>query len=164
LEHEFDRRVEEFHLQSNGNEHDDERSTAMGVSLTRTRSANMRVTCDANAFSLQMSSVVSTSPSKPTDEMNEFDEKSVDTMMNDDIAIVPSRLKRRLEQYEHDRQVERAHVNRMQAKREADIEARLRKDRVCRQSTSFPCSSDERRTILFVQRIATFEPIEICAT
>ena len=42
-----------------------------------------------------------------------------------------NRLKRRLEQYEHDRQVERAHVNRIQAKREADIEARLRKDRVC---------------------------------
>jgi hypothetical protein len=40
------------------------------------------------------------------------------------------RLKRRLEQYEHDRQIERAHANRIQAKREADIEARLRKDRV----------------------------------
>lgn len=40
-------------------------------------------------------------------------------------------MKRRLEQYEHDRQVERAHANRIQAKREADIEARLRKDRVC---------------------------------
>jgi hypothetical protein len=40
-------------------------------------------------------------------------------------------LKRRLEQYEHDRQIEKAHANRIQAKREADIEARLRKDRVC---------------------------------
>lgn len=45
--------------------------------------------------------------------------------------ILLCRLKRRLEQYEHDRQVERAHANRLQAKREADLEARLRKDRVC---------------------------------
>ena len=41
------------------------------------------------------------------------------------------RLKRRLEQYEHDRQVERVQANRLQAKREAEIEARLRKERVC---------------------------------
>ncbi len=47
------------------------------------------------------------------------------------------RLKRRLEQYEHDRQIERAHANRLQAKREADIEARLRKDRVCIQIKLF---------------------------
>ncbi|CAF3795794.1 unnamed protein product [Rotaria magnacalcarata] len=58
-------------------------------------------------------SVLPTPSPSATDEMNEFDEK----------------LKRRLEQYEHDRQIERAHVNRLQAKREAEIEARLRKDR-----------------------------------
>ncbi len=46
------------------------------------------------------------------------------------LIICLFRLKRRLEQYEHDRQIERAHANRLQAKREADIEARLRKDRV----------------------------------
>lgn len=43
-------------------------------------------------------------------------------------------MKRRLEQYEHERQVERAQVTRIQAKREAEIEARLRKDRVSRQN------------------------------
>ena len=47
------------------------------------------------------------------------------------LELLLFRLKRRLEQYEHDRQVERVHANRLQAKREADIEARLRKDRVC---------------------------------
>lgn len=47
------------------------------------------------------------------------------------VILLLFRLKRRLEQYEHDRQIERAHVNRLQAKREAEIEARLRKDRVC---------------------------------
>jgi len=48
-----------------------------------------------------------------------------------EVFFLSLRLKRRLEQYEHDRQIERAQVNRLQAKREVDIEARLRKDRVC---------------------------------
>ncbi|CAF0761282.1 unnamed protein product [Adineta steineri] len=88
LEHEFDRRVEEFNFQSNGNDIEEERMNIIPISTV--------------------------SPSQnQNDDMNEFDEK----------------LKRRLEQYEHDRQVERVHANRMQAKREADIEARLRKDR-----------------------------------
>ena len=32
LEHEFDRRVEEFHLQTNGNDHEEERITIIPVS------------------------------------------------------------------------------------------------------------------------------------
>ncbi|CAF0787688.1 unnamed protein product [Adineta ricciae] len=88
LEHEFDRRVEEFTFQTNGAEIEEERMNIIPISTVSPSS-------DAN------------------DDMNEFDEK----------------LKRRLEQYEHDRQVERAHANRLQAKREADLEARLRKDR-----------------------------------
>ncbi|UJR35275.1 hypothetical protein I4U23_028039 [Adineta vaga] len=88
LEHEFDRRVEEFNFHTNGNENEEERINIIPIST------------------------ISPSPNS-TDDMNEFDEK----------------LKRRLEQYEHDRQVERAHVNRLQAKREADLDARLRKDR-----------------------------------
>ncbi len=53
------------------------------------------------------------------------------------IILLLFRLKRRLEQYEHDRQIERAHASRIQAKREADIELRLRKDRVCIRLTHF---------------------------
>ena len=34
LEHEFDRRVEEFHFQGNGHDHDDERRNVMPVSST----------------------------------------------------------------------------------------------------------------------------------
>ena len=91
LEHDFDRRVEEFHLQTNGNDIDEDRMNLIQV---------------ANVLPAAVSPT-------GTDEMNEFDEK----------------LKRRLEQFEHDRQIERTQVNRLQAKREADIEARLRKDR-----------------------------------
>ncbi|CAF2382178.1 unnamed protein product [Rotaria sp. Silwood2] len=90
LEHEFDRRVEEFNFHTNGNDNEEER-------------INM----------IPISTILPTTSPNATDEMNEFDEK----------------LKRRLEQYEHDRQIERAHVNRLQAKREIEIEARLRKDR-----------------------------------
>ena len=40
------------------------------------------------------------------------------------------RLKRRLEEFEHERELERAHRNRMLAKREIDIQTRVRQDRV----------------------------------
>jgi RIO-like serine/threonine protein kinase len=40
------------------------------------------------------------------------------------------RLKRRLEQFEQEREVERMYINQMFAKREANIKARLHKDRV----------------------------------
>ena len=40
------------------------------------------------------------------------------------------RLKRRLEQFERERELERAHRNRMLAKREIDIQTRVRQDRV----------------------------------
>ncbi len=63
--------------------------------------------------------------------MNSMKSKEHGTGVGDTIiSFELIRLKRRLEQYEHDRQIERAHTNRLQAKREADIEARLRKDRV----------------------------------
>ncbi|CAF0829403.1 unnamed protein product [Rotaria sp. Silwood1] len=48
-----------------------------------------------------------------TDEMNHFDEK----------------LKRRLEQFDQERQIERAHINQMFTKNKLDTEARLRKER-----------------------------------
>ncbi|CAF4049855.1 unnamed protein product, partial [Rotaria sp. Silwood2] len=48
-----------------------------------------------------------------TNEINQFDEK----------------LKRRLEQFEQERQIERAHINRMLTKHKLDTETRLRKER-----------------------------------
>lgn len=41
------------------------------------------------------------------------------------------RLKRRLEQFEQERKVERAYIDQMLVKNKYDIEERLRKDRVC---------------------------------
>lgn len=87
LEHEFDRRVEEFHLQTNGNDHEDERVNAVPVSaascfLNDTRIKQSSMTSDLS-FSFEKVSTTMPGMSPPaTDEMNEFDEKYV--RMNDD--------------------------------------------------------------------------------
>ncbi len=47
------------------------------------------------------------------------------------------RLKRRLEQFEQEREIERAQIHQISPKRQPDIEVRLRKDRVCIFSKSF---------------------------
>ena len=73
-----------------------------------------------------------------------------------------NRLKRRLEQYEHDRQIERAQANRLQAKREADIEARLRKDRVCTHTKSSRVVNYENDLDYF--RIEMLVLIKMCAS
>ncbi|CAM2699473.1 unnamed protein product [Rotaria socialis] len=56
---------------------------------------------------------ISSQSTNGTDEINRFDEK----------------LKRRLEQFEQEREAERAYISRMLVKTENDIETRLRKDR-----------------------------------
>ena len=43
LEHEFDRRVEEFHFQGNGNDHDDERRNVMPVSSSTGKNVTRHV-------------------------------------------------------------------------------------------------------------------------
>jgi len=69
LEHEFDRRVEEFNFQSNGNENDEERFNLIPVSLIN------KLYLRTIFFHSQISNAIPTSSPSATDEMNEFDEK-----------------------------------------------------------------------------------------
>lgn len=123
LEHEFDRRVEEFHFQGNGHDHEEERINIIPVSVfSPDKWSSYSVVVDFDWCS-----------NIHCGWWNEWIRWEVRKKLEDGRISIsfPLRLKRRLEQYEHDRQVERVHANRLQAKREADIEARLRKDRVC---------------------------------
>ncbi|CAF0791452.1 unnamed protein product [Didymodactylos carnosus] len=116
LESEFDRRVEEFHFHGDSDEEFDYASQAV-LSNPNTNDGH---------YIPSIKPFVSTSilPQTPlntnqtgklsmTNEMNEFDEK----------------LKRRLEQFEQERQVQRQIMTKLQERKEADIEAHLRRDR-----------------------------------
>jgi len=71
LEHEFDRRVEEFNFQTNANENDEERINIIPVSSIHSHSQQSL----NHLFHSKVSTVLSTPSPSATDEMNEFDEK-----------------------------------------------------------------------------------------
>ncbi|CAF3620661.1 unnamed protein product [Rotaria sordida] len=101
LDNEFDCRVEEFYSQLKFN--NNQKAYIIITSIYTIKKKKFTLCL------LQISSRLENS----TNETNQFDEK----------------LKRRLEQFEQERQIERANINRMFTKHKLDTEARLRKER-----------------------------------